>query len=133
MPADYTAYEMTSYTNGATVAVSLTAQLQFGLECPLTTEEKQMIHFNTVENCGTVWSNQTYIKQTAQGETNIIHEVYLGDGIMVEPPSQQLNPEQHQQVVQAIAQNPKYHFLLQGSSFTVRWGGGPCPCYYTRT
>ena len=53
-----------------------------------------------------MWSNQTYVQQSAQGETNIVHKVYLGNGIMAESPSQQLNPEQHRQVIQAIAQNP---------------------------
>ena len=59
-----------------------------------------------MENSGAVWSNQTYVKQTTQGEVNVIHEVYLGDGVRTEPPIRQLNPEQHQQVIQAIAQNP---------------------------
>ena len=48
----------------------------------------------------------TYVKQTAEGEANVIHEVYLGDGVTLVPSTQQLNPEQHQQVIQAIAQNP---------------------------
>ena len=59
-----------------------------------------------MENRGAVWSNQTYVQQSAQGENNVVHEVYLGDGIMVKPEGQQLNPEQHRQVIQAIAQNP---------------------------
>ena len=106
MPVDFSAYEMTSYTVGASVAVGLTAQLQFGPKRPLTTEEKQTVHFTTVQNCSALWSNQVYVKQTTDGETNIVHEVYLGDGVMTEPASQQLNPEQHRQVIQAIAQNP---------------------------
>ena len=53
-----------------------------------------------------MWSNQTYVRQTAEGEANIIHEVHLGDGVMTVPTSRQLNLEQHQQVIQAIAQNP---------------------------
>ena len=65
-----------------------------------------MVQFTTVENRGAVWSNQTYVRKTAEGEANIIHEVYMGDGIMTVPSTQQLNPEQHQQVIQAIAQNP---------------------------
>ena len=50
MPADFTAYEMTSHTTSASTAVGLTARLQFGPECPLSTEEKQTVHFLTVEN-----------------------------------------------------------------------------------
>ena len=65
-----------------------------------------MVQFTTVENHGAVWSNQTYVRQTAEGEANIVHEVYMGDDIMIVPSTQQLNPEQHQQVIQAIAQNP---------------------------
>ena len=38
MPADFMAYEMTSYTTSASTAVGLTSQLQFGPECPLSTE-----------------------------------------------------------------------------------------------
>ena len=106
MPADFAAYEMTSYTTSASTAMGLTSQLQFGPECPLSTEEKQTVHFLTVENWGAVWSNVTYVKQTAEGEANIIHEVYLGDGVTSVPSARQLNPEQHQQVIQAIAQNP---------------------------
>ena len=53
-----------------------------------------------------MWSNQTYVRQTAEGEANVIHEVHLGDGVMSVPSTQQLNPEQHQHVIQAIAQNP---------------------------
>ena len=67
MPADFVAYEMTSYTTSTSTAVGLTAQLQFGPEYPLSTEEKQMVHFTTVENCGAAWSNQTYVKQTVEG------------------------------------------------------------------
>ena len=59
-----------------------------------------------MENRGAVWSNVTYVRQTAEGEANIIHEVHLGDGVMSAPSTGQLNPEQHQQVIQAIAQNP---------------------------
>ena len=51
-----------------------------------------------------MWSNQTYVRQTAEGEANITHEVHLGDGVMTAPTTQQLNPEQHQQVIQAILQ-----------------------------
>ena len=106
MPADFVAYEMTSYTTSASTAVDLTAWLQFGPECPLSTEEKQTVHFLTVENQGAVWSNVTYVRQTAEGEANVIHEVYLGDGVMSVPFARQLNPEQHQQVIQVIAPNP---------------------------
>ena len=106
MPADFVAYEMTSYTTSTSMAVGLTVQLQFGPECPLSTEDRQMVQFLTVENRGTVWSNQTYVRQTAEGEANIIHEVYMGDGVMTVPSTWQLNPEQHQQVIQAIVQNP---------------------------
>ena len=106
MPADFAAYEMTSYTTSASTAVGLTSRLQFSPEHPLSTEEKQTVHFLTVENRGAVWSNVTYVRQTAEGEANIIHEVYLGDGVMSVPSTRQLNPEQHQQVIQAIAQNP---------------------------
>ena len=106
MPADFTAYEMTSYTTSVSTAVGLTSQMQLGPEHPLSTEEKQTVHFLTVENRGAVWSNVTYIKQTAKGEANVIHEVYLGDGVTSVPSARQLNPEQHQQVIQAIAQNP---------------------------
>ena len=106
MPADFAAYEMTSYTTSASTAMGLTSWLQFGPEHPLSTEEKQTVHFLTVENRGAVWSNVTYVKQTAEGEANVIHEVYLGDGVTSVPSAQQLNPEKHQQVIQAIAQNP---------------------------
>ena len=106
MPADFVAYEMTSYTTSASTAVGLTAQLQFGPKHPLSTEEKQTVQFLTVENQGVVWSNQTYVRQTAEGEANITHEVHLGDGVMKVPTTRQLNAEQHQQVIQAIAQNP---------------------------
>ena len=106
MPADFMAYEMTSYTTSASTAVGLTFRLQFGPEHPLSTEEKQTVHFLTVENRGAVWSNVTYVKQTAEGEANVIHEVYLGDGVTSVLSARQLNPEQHQQVIQAIAQNP---------------------------
>ena len=85
MPADFVAYEMTSYTTSASKAVGLTARLQFGPECPLCTEEKQTVQFLTVENRGAVWSNVTYVRQTAEGEANVIHEVYLGDGVMSVP------------------------------------------------
>ena len=50
MPADFMAYEMTSYTTSASMAVGLTAWLQFGPERPLSTEEKQTVQFLTVEN-----------------------------------------------------------------------------------
>ena len=106
MPADFTAYEMTSYTTSASTAVDLTAWLQFGPECPLSIEEKQTVQFLTVENRGAVWSNQTYVRQTAEGEANVTHEVYLGDGVMTVPTTRQLNLDQHQQVIQVIAQNP---------------------------
>ena len=106
MPADFSAYEMTSYTIGASVAVGLTARLQFGPERPLSTKEKQTVHFTTVENHGAVWSNQVYVMQTPNGKANIIHEVYLGDGVMAGPAGWQLDLEQHRQVIQAIAQNP---------------------------
>ena len=96
MPADFAAYEMTSYTTSASMVVGLTAQLQFSPECPLSTKERQMVQFTTVENRGAVWSNQTYVRQTAEGEVNVVHEVYMGDGVMTEPSVQQLNPEQHQ-------------------------------------
>ena len=85
MLADFMAYEMTSYTTSASMAVGLTAWLQFGPERPLSTEEKQTVHFLTVENQGAVWSNVTYVKQAAEGEANMIHEVYLGDGVMSVP------------------------------------------------
>ena len=85
MPADFAAYEMTSYTTSASTAVGLTTQLQFGPEHPLSIEEKQTVHFLTVENRGAVWSNQTYVRQTAEGEANVIHEVHLGDGVMTVP------------------------------------------------
>ena len=85
MPADFAAYEMTSYTTSASTAMGLTSWLQFGPECPLSTEEKQTVHFLTVENRGAVWSNVTYVKQTAEGEANVIHEVYLGDGVTSVP------------------------------------------------
>ena len=75
---DFMAYEMTSYTTSASMAVGLTSRLQFGPERPLSIEEKQTVHFLTVENQGAVWSNVTYVKQTAEGEANVIHEVYLG-------------------------------------------------------
>ena len=41
MPADFAAYEMTSYTTSASTAVGLTTRLQFGPEHPLSIEEKQ--------------------------------------------------------------------------------------------
>ena len=85
MPADFAAYEMTSYTTSASTAMGLTSWLQFGPECPLSTEEKQTVHFLTVENRGAVWSNVTYVKQTAEGEANVIHEVYLGDCVTSVP------------------------------------------------
>ena len=50
MPADFVAYEMTSYTTSASTAVGLTAQLQFGPERPLSIKEKQTVQFLTVEN-----------------------------------------------------------------------------------
>ena len=106
MPADFTAYKMTSYTTSASMAVGLTTWLQFGPKHQLSTEEKQTVQFFIVENRGAVWSNVIYVRQTAEGEANIIHEVYLGDGVMSVPSAQQLNPEQHQQVIQAIVQNP---------------------------
>ena len=93
MPADFVAYEMTSYTTSASTAVGLTARLQFGPERPLSTEEKQTVQFLTVENRGAVWSNVTYVRQTAEGEANVIHEVHLGDGVMSALPTRQLNPE----------------------------------------
>ena len=62
MPADFAAYEMTSYTTSASTAVGLTTQLQFGPKCPLSTEEKQTVQFLTVENRGAVWSNVTYVR-----------------------------------------------------------------------
>ena len=62
MPADFAAYEMTSYTTSASTAVGLTTQLQFGPKCPLSTEEKQTVQFLTVENQGAVWSNVTYVR-----------------------------------------------------------------------
>ena len=85
MPADFVAYEMTSYTTSASTAVGLTARLQFGSEHPLSIKEKQTVQFLTVENGGAVWSNQTYVRQTAEGEANITHEVHLGDGVMTVP------------------------------------------------
>ena len=106
IPPDFVAYEMTSYTTSASTAVGLTAWLQFGPECPLSIEEKQTVQFLTVENRGAVWSSQTYVRQRAEGEANVTHEVHLGDGVMTVPTTQQLNPEQHQQVIQVIAQNP---------------------------
>ena len=78
MPSDFAAYEMTSYTTSASMTVGLTAWLQFGPKCPLSIEEKQTVHFLTVENRGAVWSNQTYVRQTAEGEASVIHEVHLG-------------------------------------------------------
>ena len=50
MPADFVAYEMTSYTTSASTAVGLTSRMQFGPERPLSTKEKQTVHFLTVEN-----------------------------------------------------------------------------------
>ena len=50
MPADFVAYEMTSYTTSASTAMGLTSRLQFGPEWPLSTEKKQTVHFLTVEN-----------------------------------------------------------------------------------
>ena len=50
MPADFVAYEMTSYTTSASMAVGLTARLQFGPEHPLSIKEKQTVQFLTVEN-----------------------------------------------------------------------------------
>ena len=44
-----------------------------------------MVQFITVENRGMVWSNQTYVRQTAEVEANVIHEVYMGDGVMTVP------------------------------------------------
>ena len=64
MPADFAAYEMTSYTTSASTAMGLTCRMQFAPECPLSTEEKHTVHFLTVENRGAVWSNVTYVKQT---------------------------------------------------------------------
>ena len=128
MPADYAAYEMTSYTTGTSVAMGLTAWLQFGPKCPLSTEEKQTVHFTTVENHGTMWSNQTYVKQMAQGEANIFHKVYLGDGIIAEPPSWQLNPEQHWQVIQAIAQNPTIVSCFKAA--VSQWSGVEDPVHF---
>ena len=81
MPVGFAAYEMTSFTTSASTAVGLTSQLQFGSECPLSTKEKQTGNFLTVENRGAVWSNVTYVKQTSEGEANVIHEVYLSDGV----------------------------------------------------
>ena len=85
MPADFAAYEMTSYTTSASVAVGLTTWLQFGPKRPLSIEEKQTVQFLTVENQGAVWSNQTYVRQTTEGEANVTHEVHLGDGVMTVP------------------------------------------------
>ena len=50
MPADFMGYEMTTYTTTASTAVGLTSWLQFGPERPLSTKEKQTVHFLTVEN-----------------------------------------------------------------------------------
>ena len=121
MPADFMAYEMTGYTTIASTAVGLTSWMQFSPERPFSTKEKQTIHFLTVENRGAVWSNVTYIKQTAKGEANIIHEVYLGDGVTYVPSAWQLNPEQHQQVIQVIAQNPT---IASCFKMEVSWSGG---------
>ena len=129
MPADFTAYEMTSYTTSASTAVGLTTRLQFGPKCPLSTEEKQTVQFLTVENRGAVWSNQTYVRQTAEGEVNIIHEVYLGVGVMTVPMTRQLNPEQHQQVIQAIAQNPTIASCFKTAVFQS--GGTEDPVHIT--
>ena len=129
MPADFVAYEMTSYTTSASMAVGLTARLQFGSEHPLSTEEKQTVHFLTVENRGAVWSNVTYVRQTAEGEANVIHEVYLGDGVMSVPSAQQLNPEQHQQVIQVIAQNPTIASCFKTA--VSRSGGTEDPVHIT--
>ena len=129
MPADFVAYEMTSYTTSASMAVGLTARLQFGPKHPLSTEEKQTVQFLTVEHRGTVWSNQTYVRQTAEGKVNVIHEVHLGDGVMSVPSTQQLNPEQHQQVIQAIAQNPTIASCFKTA--VSRSGGTEDPVHVT--
>ena len=50
MPGDFAAYEMTSYTTSASTAVGLTSWLEFGPKHPLSTKEKQTVHFLTVEN-----------------------------------------------------------------------------------
>ena len=106
MPADFSAFEATSYILGASTAVGLTSQLQFGPEHPASKEEEQSVHFTTVDNQGAVWSNHIFMEQTADGEVNVTHEVYLGDGVMVQPTPWWLEPEQHRQVKQAFAQNP---------------------------
>ena len=106
MPADFLAFEATSYTIGALTAVGLTARLQFGPEYEPTCEERHSVHFTTVNNCSAVWSNRVFVEQIPDDETNVTHKVYLGDGIMIQPPGQQLEPEQHQQVIKAFAQNP---------------------------
>ena len=129
MPADFVAYEMTSYTTSASTAVGLITQLQFGPKCPLSAEEKQTVQFLTVENQGAVWSNVTYVRQTAKGEANIIHEVYLGDGVMSVPSAQQLNPEQHQQVIQVITQNPTIASCFQTA--VSQSGGTEDPVHVT--
>ena len=129
MPADFTAYEMTSYTASVSTTVGLTTWLQFGPECPLSTEEKQTVQFLTVENRGAVWSNVTYVRQTAEGEANIIHEVHLGDGVMSALPAQQLNPEQNQQVIQVIAQNPTIASCFKTA--VSRSGGTEDPVHVT--
>ena len=88
-----------------------------------------MVQFITVENHGTVWSNQTYVRQTAEGEANVIHEVYMGDGVMTVPSTRQLNPEQHQQVIQAIAQNPTIASCFKTA--VSRSGGTEDPVHIT--
>ena len=88
-----------------------------------------MVQFTTVENHGAVWSNQTYVRQTAEGEANIVQEVYMGDGVMTEPSTRQLNLEQHQQVIQVIAQNPTIASCFKAT--VCRSGGMEDPVHIT--
>ena len=48
---------------------------------------------------------------------------------MTEPPTRQLNPEQHQQVIQAIAQNPTIAFCFKAA--VSRSGGMENPVHIT--
>ena len=68
-----------------------------------------------------MWSNATYVTQTPKGEANAIHEVYLGDCVTSVPSTRKLNPEQHQQVIQAITQNPT---IASGFKMAVSQSGG---------
>ena len=47
-----------------------------------------------------------FIEESPKGLIPPSHEVYLGSGVAAQPQPWSLQPEQHQQVVQAIVQNP---------------------------